>query len=90
MRILVLGGTAWLGRTVAVEALARGHDVTCAARGSAAPPDGVVFVGVDRDDDEGLAPLVGTRWDAVVDVSRQPGQVRRAVRDLDTAHRVLV
>ncbi len=90
MKILVLGGTAWLGRTVAQEAVARGHDVTCAARGSADPPDGVAFVRVDRDEDTGLAALVGTRWDAVVDVSRQPGQVRRAVRDLDTAHWVFV
>lgn len=86
----MLGGTAWLGRTVAQAALARGHDVTCAARGSAAPPPGVTFVAADRDDDDGLAPLAGTRWDAVVDVSRQPGQVRRAVRDLDSGHWVFV
>jgi 2'-hydroxyisoflavone reductase len=90
MRILVLGGTAWLGRTVAQEAVDRGHDVTCAARGSADPPDGVAFVRVDRDEDVGLAALEDTRWDAVIDVSRQPGQVRRAVRDLDTAHWVFV
>ena len=90
MRILVLGGTAWLGRTVAQEAVARGHDVTCAARGSAAPPHRVAFVVVDRDDEHGLAPLVGSRWDAVIGISRQPGQVRRAVRDLDTAHWVFV
>jgi 2'-hydroxyisoflavone reductase len=43
-----------------------------------------------RDEDQALAPLTGIRWDAVVDVSRQPGQVRRAVRDLDTAHWVFV
>ncbi len=90
MRLLVLGGTAWLGRSVAQAAVGRGHDVTCAARGSAAPPDGVTFVVADRDDESGLAALAGTRWDAVVDVSRQPGQVRRAVRDLETAHWVFV
>ena len=86
----MLGGTAWLGRTVAQEAVARGHDVTCAARGSADPPDGVAFVRVDRDEDTGLAALASTRWDVVVDVSRQPGQVRRAVRDLDATHWVFV
>lgn len=92
MRVLVLGGTAWLGRTVAHEAVARGHDVTCAARGSDAPPAGVTFVRVDRDDEEGLTAATGLagRWDAVVDVSRQPGQVRRAVRDLDADHWVFV
>jgi nucleoside-diphosphate-sugar epimerase len=75
---------------VAEEALARGHDVTCVARGSAPPPDGVRFVVADRDADDGLAEVAGTAWDAVVDVSRQPGQVRRSVRDLRTAHHVFV
>lgn len=86
----MLGGTAWLGRTVAQEAVGRGHAVTCVARGSAFPPDRVTFVAADRDDEHGLAAVAGSRWDAVVDVSRQPGQVRRAVRDLDTAHWVFV
>ena len=86
----MLGGTAWLGRTVAEEALRRGHDVTCLARGSAPAPQGATFVTADRDADDGLAPVADTEWDAVVDVSRQPGQVRRSVRDLRTAHHVLV
>ena len=86
----MLGGTAWLGRTVAEEAVSRGHDVICAARGSAGPPAGVTFVRVDRDADRGLDALGNAHWDAVVDVSRQPGQVRRAVRDLDAAHWVFV
>ena len=73
MRMLVLGGTAWLGRTVALEALRRGHDVTCLARGSADPPPGATFVTADRDLDHGQA---------VVDVTRHPGHARRAVRDV--------
>ena len=68
----------------------RGHDVTCLARGSAEPPAGATFVSADRDLEDGLAPVAGEEWDAVVDVTRHPGHARRAVRDLVAAHRVLV
>ena len=86
----MLGGTAWLGRTVAQEALRRGHDVTCLARGSADPPPGATFVIGDRDLENGLDAVVGQTWDAVVDVTRHPGHARRAVRDVAARHRVLV
>ncbi len=83
MRLLVLGGTQFLGRAIAAHACAMGHDVTCAARGVAgAAPDGARFIRVDRDDPDGLAPLAREAFDAVVDVSRHPGQVRRAVSAL--------
>jgi 2'-hydroxyisoflavone reductase len=83
MRLLVLGGTVFVGRTVARQAVAAGHDVTCAARGlSGEPEDGVTFVPVDRDDPAGLAPLRGLEFDALVDVSSRPSHVRRAVADL--------
>ncbi|WP_130011744.1 NAD-dependent epimerase/dehydratase family protein [Serinicoccus sediminis] len=90
MRILLLGGTAFLSRATATEAVRRGHDVTCLARGSAPAPGGVRFERGDRDEADGLAPVRDERWDAVVDVSRQPGQVRRAVAELDTPHWVFV
>ncbi|MFD2082345.1 Nucleoside-diphosphate-sugar epimerase [Actinopolymorpha cephalotaxi] len=83
MRILVLGGTVFLSAAVAAEAVARGHEVTCAARGtSGEPPAGTSFVRVDRDDPDGLAPLAGREFDAVVDVARLPSQVARAVAAL--------
>jgi uncharacterized protein YbjT (DUF2867 family) len=48
MDILILGGTAWFGRTLAGHALAAGHHVTCLARGSPPPPpDGCRFVRSD-------------------------------------------
>jgi 2'-hydroxyisoflavone reductase len=84
MKILVLGGTVFLSREVAVAARDRGHEVTCAARGvSGAPPPEVRFVRVDRSRPDGLGALAGENFDAVVDVARQSvSQVRDAVRVL--------
>ncbi|SFM66962.1 Nucleoside-diphosphate-sugar epimerase [Bradyrhizobium sp. Rc3b] len=83
MRMLILGGSQFLGRAIAAHACATGHDVTCAARGLAGPiAPGARFVRIDRDVADGLAPLPGETFDAVVDVSRHPGQVRRAVAAL--------
>jgi nucleoside-diphosphate-sugar epimerase len=82
MRILVLGGTVFLSRTIVEHALGRGHDVTCAARGSMPQPTGARFVRANRDTDDGLAPLVEERFDAVIDVARHPSHVRRALRAL--------
>src|SRR5690349_15432953 len=83
MHLLILGGTQFLGRAIATHALANGHDVTCAARGvTGAVADGARLIRVDRDEPDGLAPLAGTAFDAVVDVSRHSGQVRRAVAAL--------
>ncbi len=36
----------------------------------------------DRDADDALRDVATHEWDGVIDVARQPGQVRRAVRDL--------
>lgn len=70
MRLLVLGGTIFVGHAVAAEGVRRGHDVVCAARGeSGAVPDGATLVKVDRDAEDGLEPLGDGRFDAVVDVS---------------------
>ncbi|MEY8043399.1 NAD-dependent epimerase/dehydratase family protein [Saccharopolyspora cebuensis] len=86
MRILVLGGTAFVGRAVAAEAVRRGHEVTCAARGvSGDVPDGAELVRVDRR--EGLGPLVGAEFDAVVDLATMSyGYVRDALASLRAGH----
>ncbi|MDT7677333.1 MAG: hypothetical protein QOD82_5235, partial [Pseudonocardiales bacterium] len=71
MRILVLGGTVFLSHAVAVEALARGHRVSCLARGvSGSVPAGARLLVADRDSPGALAAAVdGESFDAVVDVA---------------------
>lgn len=86
MRILVLGGTVFLGRATAAEAVRRGHEVVCAARGeSGSAPDGATHVPVDRA--VGLGPLAGARFDAVVDVATMSVTwVRDALRSVGADH----
>ncbi|MBF4770123.1 NAD-dependent epimerase/dehydratase family protein [Nocardioides agariphilus] len=90
MRILVLGGSVFLSRAVAADAVARGHDVTCVTRGrSGAVPEGARHVTWDRSDD--VPPeLAAENFEAVVDVSRTPSHVRTAVAAWPTAHWVFV
>lgn len=73
MRLLVLGGTHFLGRHVATAALARGHDVATFTRGvSGEPPEGARALHGDRDDPEALPRALGD-WapELVVDTSCQ-------------------
>src|SRR5689334_5560602 len=77
MKLLILGGTRFLGRHVVVAAQACGHEVTLFNRGNYSAEDlgGVESIKGDRHVD--LSKLKGRRWDAVVDTS---GHLPRAVR----------
>src|SRR5918912_126437 len=77
MKLLILGGTKFLGRHLVESALARGDEVTLFNRGQHNPE---IFPEVEKlrgDRDGGLDALRGRRWDAVVDTS---GYVPRVVR----------
>ncbi|HYF92475.1 MAG TPA: NAD-dependent epimerase/dehydratase family protein [Symbiobacteriaceae bacterium] len=76
MKILLIGGTEFLGRHIVDAALALGHEVTLFNRGQTNPD---LFPAVQKlrgDRDGGLDVLKGRRWDAVIDTC---GYVPRVV-----------
>jgi len=83
MRILILGGTRFVGRHIVETALARDHEVTLFNRGRHPNPfEGVQTLTGDRDGD--LSALHGGRWDRVIDVSGYNApQVTRALDALE-------
>lgn len=93
MKILILGGTAWLGRNIAELAASRGHSVSCLARGaSGASAAHAELVVADREQADAYAALRNSEWDAVVEISWQPAFVREALDALSehTQHWTLI
>ncbi len=86
MRLLIIGGTVFVGRHLAEQALARGHSVTLFNRGRTNPgilPQAEHLTG-DRNGD--LAALRGRSWDAVVDTcGYHPRELRHMAAALDGA-----
>lgn len=81
MRLLVLGGTRFVGRAVVAAGLDRGWQVTAFHRGRGDPPAGAAVLRGDRTAPGGLAALERGAWDVVVDTwSDGPRAVRDAAR----------
>ncbi len=83
MRLLILGGTEFVGRAFVEEGTARGDEVTVFNRGRRPAPAGVTALRGDRREPGGLAAIEAGEWDVVVDTwSWAPGAVRDAAEAL--------
>ena len=82
-RLLVLGGTDFVGRALVAEALALGWDVTALSRGTRGVPEGARQLVADRREPGWLDALGAESWDIVVDTwSWEPSAVRDAASAL--------
>jgi 2'-hydroxyisoflavone reductase len=89
VKVLVLGGTKFLGRATVEAALERGHEVTLFNRGETNPelfPEAEKLYG-----DRAVDPIPAGNWDAVIDTSGYlPGDVGRSAEALrDSVDRYL-
>lgn len=84
LRILILGGTGFIGPHQVEYALGRGHTVTLFNRGQTNPrlfPNVEKLIG-DRNATDGYKALAGRKWDVVID---NPTQIPRWVREAGAA-----
>jgi nucleoside-diphosphate-sugar epimerase len=91
MRILVMGGTRFVGRPLVELLQSSGHALTLFTRGRNPVPAGVEHLGGDRSSEEGLASLAGRSFDVIVDSSgRTVEDTRRVIeRTGAPAHRLV-
>ncbi|MGI9600520.1 MAG: NAD-dependent epimerase/dehydratase family protein [Acidimicrobiales bacterium] len=87
MRVLVMGGSLFNGRSLVNELVAAGHDTTVCNRGRtpAQYPPGVDVLVADRTDHDALRSVLGgSDWDAVVDMTAyHPADVEVMIDLLD-------
>ncbi|MFM1798544.1 MAG: hypothetical protein RLZZ117_822 [Cyanobacteriota bacterium] len=80
MKVLVMGGTRFVGRPVVARLLAEGHAITVFTRGRQPVPAGVRHLRGDRTVDSDLAALNGEDFDVIIDSSgRTLEDTRRVV-----------
>ncbi|MBC1261147.1 NAD-dependent epimerase/dehydratase family protein [Synechococcus sp. BSF8S] len=79
MKILVMGGTRFIGKPLVAQLLAAGHQLTLFTRGRQPLPEGVEHLAGDRSDPAGLEPLCGRSFDVIIDSSGRSGDDSQAV-----------
>ncbi|MEB3361490.1 MAG: NAD-dependent epimerase/dehydratase family protein [Synechococcaceae cyanobacterium] len=67
MRILMMGGTRFVGRPLVARLLEAGHTLTLFTRGRQPLPQGVEHLSGDRNDPEALAQLAGRSFEVIID-----------------------
>jgi len=83
MKVLILGGTRFVGLAITREALARGHEVTVFHRGERVPVGTELATHIQGDRLTDLSKLSGSEWDVAIDVcAYRPNEVHAVADEL--------
>ena len=82
VKILVMGGTRFVGKPLVARLQAQGHALTLFTRGRNALPEGVEHLCGDRGTSEGLCALEGRQFDVIVDSSGRKLEDSRRVLEI--------
>lgn len=87
MKILVIGGTSFVGRHIVEEAAAKGHDVTLFNRGKSNPGLFSELPRITGDRRRDAGKLQNGKWDAVIDTSAYtPSDLIPVLNHVSTGH----
>ena len=69
MKILVMGGTRFVGKSLVGKLLSQNHDIDIFTRGNKANPDKTNLIKGDRNKLESIVKLRNQKYDVVYDIS---------------------
>ncbi len=86
LKILIMGGTGFLGPAVVAALKARGHEITLFNRGRTRPNLFPELEKLRGDRNRDLSALKGRKWDGVIDnCGYHPSQIRKSTQALKTS-----
>ena len=86
MKILVMGGTRFVGKSLVAKLLNENHDIDIFTRGNKANPQKTNLIKGDRNSSEDIVRLRNKKYDVVYDISgRELEQTKLLVENLDNS-----
>ena len=84
MKILVMGGTRFVGKSLVGKLLSQNHDIDIFTRGNKANPEKTNLIKGDRNNSEDIVMLRNEKYDVVFDISgRELEQTKLLIENLD-------
>ena len=84
MKILVMGGTRFVGKSLVSKLLIQNHDIDIFTRGNKSNPDNTNLIKGDRNDIQNILKLKNKKYDVIFDISgREVEQTKLLIENLD-------